>query len=177
MSVLQEVYIGKDYLAFSFVPPLGEEQEASLEKQKLMLGYLRQYLEEGRLALEQDLDVLAYWSSNEKRLPNLSRMAKDILTIPITTVASESAFSMGGRIISKLRGSLLPQNAEALLTTRTWLDAFGKEDVEGEEIGREFHLDLDNISMTSPPPTSELGRVGPSQGQTFIISKGEEDTS
>nr|KYP74105.1 Putative AC transposase [Cajanus cajan] len=55
------------------------------------------YLEEGNLdpKCHEKLDVLAYWRDRHDRYPNLSRMACDVLSIPITTVASESAFSLG----------------------------------------------------------------------------------
>ncbi|RYR40596.1 hypothetical protein Ahy_A09g046344 [Arachis hypogaea] len=48
-------------------------------------------------------------------------MARDILAIPVSTVASESAFSMGGRIIDQYRSSLTPKMVEALVCTEDWL--------------------------------------------------------
>ncbi|KAL0435124.1 UNVERIFIED_CONTAM: putative AC transposase [Sesamum radiatum] len=48
-------------------------------------------------------------------------------------VASESAFSHGGRIIGKFRSSILPTNAEAILCGRDWLEAYDSEDDEDED--------------------------------------------
>lgn len=48
-------------------------------------------------------------------------MARDVLAIPITTVASESAFSTGGRILDDFRTSLTPFMLEALVCTQNWL--------------------------------------------------------
>jgi len=81
------------------------------------------YLEEARFDhnTHVDLDILEYWESHCGSFPDLSLMARDIMSIPITTVASESAFSIGGRILDKYRSCLLPQNAEALLCSRSWL--------------------------------------------------------
>ena len=81
------------------------------------------YLEESRHdhRIHVDLDVLGFWKSQYSRFPELSLMARDILSIPITSVASESAFSVGGRILDKFRSSLLPLTTEALLCTRDWM--------------------------------------------------------
>ncbi|KAL6535221.1 hypothetical protein OROMI_026595 [Orobanche minor] len=50
-----------------------------------------------------DFDVLVWWKANEGKYKILSKMANDVLSIPITTVASESTFSAGGRVIDKKR--------------------------------------------------------------------------
>jgi len=83
---------------------------------------LHTYLEESRLPL-RELDVLSWWKTNEHRYPSVARMARDILAIPITTVASESTFSLSGRILTKYRQSTLPENAEAIVQTRSWLSS------------------------------------------------------
>ena len=48
-------------------------------------------------------------------------MARDILTIPLSTVASESAFSVGGRVLDAFRSSLKPDIVEAVICLSDWL--------------------------------------------------------
>ena len=85
---------------------------------------LEMYLEEARLDRKSELDVLEYWKKVQHKYPVLSVMVRDIFSIPITTVTSESSFSAGGRIFNCYRNSLLSENFEALLYTRTWLYGF-----------------------------------------------------
>nr|GEU47950.1 zinc finger BED domain-containing protein RICESLEEPER 2-like [Tanacetum cinerariifolium] len=96
---------------------------------------------------EDDLiDILQFWKENQVRYPELALMARDILSIPITTVASESTFSIGGWIISKYRSSLCSTSAEALLCTRYWL--FGLKD-EDEINEQELILDIETLIQPS----------------------------
>lgn len=82
---------------------------------------LEVYLDEPRIQPTEEFDVLEFWKGNQFRYPELSKLARDILSIPITTVASESAFSVGGRVLDQYRSSLKPDVVQALVCTRDWL--------------------------------------------------------
>ncbi|CAL2270633.1 unnamed protein product [Prunus armeniaca] len=91
---------------------------------------LHKYLDEETLDRKQDIDVLSWWQMEHFHYPILSNLACDVLTIHISTVASESAFSIRGRVLDQYRSSLLPEIVQALLCTRDWL--FGKGAMEEE---------------------------------------------
>jgi hypothetical protein len=70
---------------------------------------------------EGDLDVLMWWKDNCTRYPVLARIAREVLAIPVSTVASESAFSTGGRVLDAYRSSLSATTVEALICTQDWV--------------------------------------------------------
>lgn len=78
-------------------------------------------MEEPKLPRTGDLDVLDYWKALEGRFPVVSQMARDVLAIPISTVASESLFSIGGRVLDIYRSSLKAETAEVLVCLRDWV--------------------------------------------------------
>ena len=84
------------------------------------------YLEEATLDpnIYVRFNLFNYWKNNSPRFPSLAEMICDILGIPIITVASESTFSIGSRVLTKYRSSLLPKNVEALICTRNWMMGF-----------------------------------------------------
>ncbi|KAL2923402.1 Zinc finger BED domain-containing protein RICESLEEPER 2 [Bienertia sinuspersici] len=98
---------------------------------------------------DSDFDVLKFWQSQCTLYPVLARMAKDILAIPITSVASESSFSMGGRVLTEYRSSLLPNHAEAFVTTQNWLFGYVKEEELEKylDLMKEINLDDDLDSL------------------------------
>ncbi|XP_025616923.1 zinc finger BED domain-containing protein RICESLEEPER 2-like [Arachis hypogaea] len=82
---------------------------------------LDRYLNEDCEPDDKPLDILGWWKVNSNLFSVLANMARDILAIPVSTVASESAFSMGERIIDQYRSSLTPKMVEALVCTEDWL--------------------------------------------------------
>ncbi|KAH9744069.1 BED-type domain-containing protein [Citrus sinensis] len=60
---------------------------------------------------------------NGSRYPILEKIARDVLGVLVSTVASESAFSTGRRIIDEYRSSLTPAMVKALIYTENWLQS------------------------------------------------------
>ena len=47
-------------------------------------------------------------------------IAHDVLIVHVSTVASEAAFSAGGRVVSKKRCNLSPEAIEAVVCLKDW---------------------------------------------------------
>lgn len=90
-----------------------------------------QYLEERVFPNADDFNILHWWQVNSAKFPTLARIARDILAVPATTVASEAAFSVGGRVIDETRASLLPDIVEALMTCNDWIESRNKRSRDG----------------------------------------------
>ena len=93
--------------------------------------------------------ILGWWKANSDRYQVLSKLARDVLAVPVSTVAFELVFSTGGRILDPFRSSLSPLMVQNLVCAQDWLQAlvpisFRKSKDEVEALEDEFH-DLDNM--------------------------------
>jgi hypothetical protein len=96
--------------------------------------------------LNDDFNILHWWHEHKLTYPVLSIMAKDILTVPVSTISSESTFSMTGRIIEERRRRLKPEMVETLTCIKDWEAAEARlqhmvEDKELEEAFEDLYLD------------------------------------
>ena len=91
---------------------------------------LDDYLAKKLLPNEKGFDIFALWKCNSAKFPVLQTIVRDVLAIPLSTVASESAFSMSGSKITKQRSRLNPKTIEALMCTQSWL----RIEIEGNKL-------------------------------------------
>ncbi|KAH1056005.1 hypothetical protein J1N35_034070 [Gossypium stocksii] len=112
---------------------LKKKKQVGLESKSELDRYLGENEEVNN---SSSFDLLLWWKMNSPRFPILAQMARDILATPISTVASESAFSTGGRVLDSFRSSLTPFMVKALVCTQDWLqksnDAINLEDYVDE---------------------------------------------
>ena len=80
-------------------------------------------------------DILGWWKAQASTYPVLSIIARDLLTPPASTVASESAFSSGGRVLTDRRNRLASETVEMSICLKDWLDAEKrKQDTPNEDM-------------------------------------------
>ncbi|KAK2654783.1 hypothetical protein Ddye_014639 [Dipteronia dyeriana] len=118
------------------------------------------YLDEPKLEISSNLDVLDYWKVNTVRYPGLSIMAIDNLSIPVSTVASEMALSVGGRVLGRFHSLLKPDMVEAIVCTRDWMQGENvSEALEVDDIADDIlKLTLENsLGPSIESATSQIG--------------------
>jgi hypothetical protein len=82
---------------------------------------LIKYFNDGLEEDSPNFDILNYWKVHSSRLSVPANIARDLLDIPVSTVASESAFSTGGRVLDEYHSRLSTNTVEALICTEDWL--------------------------------------------------------
>ncbi|KMT12423.1 hypothetical protein BVRB_5g103550 [Beta vulgaris subsp. vulgaris] len=106
-------------------------QSKKTKKRKVSGRYeVDHYIEDEPLPEDDEFDIL-YWWKKDIKYPTLRMIAKDILAIPVSTMASESALSMGGRVVSPHRSRLACTTVEALICLQNWMMEDTKGKMEG----------------------------------------------
>ncbi|KAI7737469.1 hypothetical protein M8C21_018378 [Ambrosia artemisiifolia] len=112
---------------------LREKNLAEVERRKAGLGVtddpkleLERYLiedieEDHEYFRSEDFTVLDWWKSRRTTFPILSLVARDILAIPISTVACESSFATKGKVLESFGTSLTPETIQALICYQDWI--------------------------------------------------------
>jgi len=141
ISVLRKLY--HFYVSSKPAPPKTTEHVSPTDQQDNENSELERYLYDDLAArddsneldkymveplLKQNpFDILAYWKNKIEKYPTLCQIARDIMSIQVSTVASESAFSAAGRVIDPYRNRLDPEMVKALICTKDWIRATRKD--------------------------------------------------
>jgi hypothetical protein len=88
------------------------QEEESVENRNEVERYLVDGCEDPN---DDKLDILGWWKINASKYKILSKVVQHILAIPISTLASESAFSTGDRILDQFRSSLSLATVQTLI--------------------------------------------------------------
>ena len=120
---------------------------------------------------DRNFDILSWWHGKIATYRALATMARDILSIPVTSVASESAFSSAGRVLDPFRSSLTPSILECLICTQDWLKSPSPSTVDSTEEKLEVLEEIDNgILFTIFPFLFNLRMINCNQNFFFYCS-------
>ncbi|WVZ84994.1 LOW QUALITY PROTEIN: hypothetical protein U9M48_031959 [Paspalum notatum var. saurae] len=115
---------------------------------------LASYLDSDILTeFDEDFNVLSWWQKHKLTYPILSLLAKDVLTVPASTISLESTFSLAGRVIEERRRRLTPDMVEVLSCIKDWeladthlQHSVEEETNELEEVHENMYLDVDDAT-------------------------------
>ncbi|GLT36723.1 hypothetical protein SLA2020_110830 [Shorea laevis] len=108
---------------------------------------LEKYLAEATEEDNPDLNILAWWKLNSLKFPILGAMAKDVLAVPISIVASESCFSTSGHVLDAFRSSLTPRTVQALIYAQDWLKPKGNLVFVEEDLNNLLNIEQCTITF------------------------------
>jgi hypothetical protein len=99
--------------------------------------------------------VLNWWQDHKRTYPILSVLTKDIMTIPVSTISSESAFSLSGRLLDDRRRSLTPTHVERLSLIKDWAQADARQQHNMEN--KDLDEMMENMFLHDEPTAGAAG--------------------
>ncbi|KAL2933055.1 Zinc finger BED domain-containing protein RICESLEEPER 2, partial [Bienertia sinuspersici] len=106
----------EDYGAVIQPQPVGSSMDGSVSSSlstspspsNIGIGEYLSYQHETK----EDFHIIQWWKNHSSKFPILARIAKDFLAIPASTIASESAFSAGRRVLDEKISHLSSESIE-----------------------------------------------------------------
>ncbi|KAA0047364.1 transposase [Cucumis melo var. makuwa] len=114
-------HVGEDFAYDTIVEEFEDDATTPFEQGSSEIDI---YLLEANVRTKGDFDILQWRKMNSDRFEVLGHMVRDILAIPVSTVASESAFSIGGCVVDSSCCSLAPKTVEALISAEANFPTF-----------------------------------------------------
>ena len=106
-----------------------------------LVSELASYLDSNTVTyFDDDFYILIWWHEHKLTYPILSILAKDVMSVPVSTVSSESCFSLTGRVIEERRRRLAPHNVEYLTCVKDWEAADARAQHDVEKLTRDLEL-------------------------------------
>ena len=135
----------------------------------------------GLKELKPDGDRLVWWKENEQFLPLLSKVAKQVLSIPCSSAKSERVFSTGTMMVTKRRNRLGASRIENLLIIKEnaklieeYKASTGRVIVPNDDAFKAVVIETDN-SQVVPPPTSSIFNADEDQTNEEIYEDSTDD--
>jgi hypothetical protein len=122
---------------------------------------LASYLDSDTITeFDEDFNVLSWWHQHKLTYPILALLAKVVLTVPASTIPSESTFSFAGRVIEERRHCLAPDMVEVLSCIKDWELADAHLQHIMEEKTWELKAEHENLYLDDPEGTQTLDGGG-----------------
>jgi hypothetical protein len=102
---------------------------------------LTSYLESDTLQkFDEDFNILNWWHEHKLSYHVLFVLSADVISVPVSTISLESAFSLCGRIIEERRRRLALEMVEMLLCMKDWelSEARGQHCTQDQELEDAF---------------------------------------
>ncbi|VFQ64022.1 unnamed protein product [Cuscuta campestris] len=91
---------------------------------------------------DMEFDVLGWWKRNEHMFSCLAMLARQVLSVPVSTVAVEREFSAGGNILTDYRSCLNAESLETLVCNQDWLLARRRAQESSYQLDSEHYMNV-----------------------------------